>query len=263
MPPTFSDNEGEHYALFFISPEAIEGTFGEMLRARAVARSKGLRSTARQIDIAIDSLNRDLRQIERTMPAIADDRIRAKIKQSAKRPSASAGMSGGLSKNVKSEPLPSQPSIAGVGVARYADLDRTINPHSRSSKPYWRTQEYGYVGHVGRTMPGLFYGPRGGGGVPADPSQFRVHPIFRIVEGGPPMTIRRPIKARHFLRDGTREAEAIWRRRVRAAEARFVANVNRALAGQRVEAHPSRRRAPGTRDPLPPPRLRTRFPKLS
>jgi hypothetical protein len=237
----FKDSEGDHYALFFIRADAITRTFGDLVAARTAAQARGDRRTASRIDVLTDRLNRDLRQVEVDIARIADERIRAKIRQSAKRPD-SGGRSGNMAGNVRSEPLPSTPSIAGVGIARYDILDRTVNPDRKSKVPYWRTQEFGYVGHVGRELHGLFYGAHYlGGGRPATQAEFRRHPLFRASPKGPPMRIGRPIKARHFLRDGSLEAEAIWRRRVRAAELRFARSVQQVIAGQAVPLHPSRR----------------------
>ena len=43
------------------------------------------------------------------------------------------------------------------------------------------------------------------------------------------MTIRNPIEARHFVRDGAAAAEAEWRREIANVEAAAVARLRRAM----------------------------------
>ena len=129
-------------------------------------------------------------------PQVADEHIRARIRASAVRPPTS----GQLERAIVSRPIPTTFPAGAVGIASYEALNSgAVNP--RTGGIYWRTQEYGYEGNVGRRVRGYFMP-----GVSA-PSQeeFRQHPYFEATPKGPRMVIRRPIEARHFLRDGTVE----------------------------------------------------------
>lgn len=141
----------------------------------------------------------------------ADELIRARIRATAVRPPTS----GRLESGIISRPLPTTWPAGAVGIADIDALDKAaVNPRFHAAGPYWRTQEYGYAGHVGRRVPGYF---QPGGARPSG-AEFRVHPYFeqvggaggRAPRGTPAMVIRKPIEARHFLRDGTDDMLA-WR----------------------------------------------------
>lgn len=248
-----------YYQIFFIRRDHVERLFGDLLEARARFLAAGARTQAAEVARVFAATQAEFTQIERDITAMATQRIKDKIRQSAKRPHA-GGVTGEMSSHVISQPIASYPSIAGVGVALYSELDKTVNPNSASREPYWRTQEYGYSGHVGRVLHGLYFGAGfGGGGVPANPAEFRQHPLFRPGgKGTPPMTIRKPIEARFFLRDGAAEAEAAWRLRIRAADARVARSLAPLFRGgpAALTAAERRRAARSTRTSLP-----SRFPR--
>jgi hypothetical protein len=145
----------------------------------------------------------------------ADEIIRRRIRQTAVRPPAS----GRLESGVVSRPIPTTWPGGALGVADLEILEKTaINPryHGKGKKSYWRAQEYGYAGHVGRRVVGLFEGTS-----PPSASEFRVHAYFeqaarnaqgKAPKGTPAMVITKPLHARHFLRDGTDEL-LLWRQR--------------------------------------------------
>jgi hypothetical protein len=128
----------------------------------------------------------------------ADELIRARVRATAVRPPTSGALEGGIS----SAPIPSTFPAGAVGIA---DLD-TLNAatmRANTNEPYWRAQEYGYAGNVGRRLRG-FFNP---GNSPASGAEFRHHPYFDTGPG-PRMVIRRPIYARNFLHDGTTDFAA-------------------------------------------------------
>lgn len=248
-----------YYQVFFIRRDHVQRLFGDLLEARSRFLAAGARTQAAEVARVFAATQAEFTQIERDISAMATQRIRDKIRQSAKRPS-SGGESGEMASNVHSEPIPSYPSIAGVGVAKFSELDKTVNPNRASQEPYWRTQEYGYAGAVGRVLHGLYFGAGfSGRGVPANPAEFRQHPLFRV--GGPKlptMVIRRPIRARYFLRDGAAEAEAAWRLRIRLADHRVARSLAPLIRGApaALTAAERRRAAERQRTKLP-----TRFPR--
>lgn len=244
-----------YYQVFFIRRDHVQRLFGDLLEARARFLAAGARVQAAETAQVFAATQAEFTRIERDIAAMATQSIRNKIRQSAKRPS--GGESGEMASHVLSAPIPSYPSIAGVGVASFAELDKTVNPNRSSQEPYWRTQEYGYAGAVGRELHGLYYNAGfAGRGVPANPAEFRVHPLFRA-EGPklPKMVIRRPIQARYFLRDGAAEAEAAWRLRIRLADQRVARSLAPLIRGApaALTAAQRRRAARSTR-------VRSRFP---
>ena len=113
-----------------------------------------------------------------------------------------------------------------VGIADVDELDKVVNPLTPSAGPYWETQEYGYSGHVGRKIHGLFFGPglSGGGEVP-NPSYKGgggPHPIFVAGPGGGG-TIDEPIQPRRFIQKGAKAGEADWLAGLKVVEARAIA----------------------------------------
>lgn len=246
-----------YYQVFFIRRDHVQRLFGDLLEARARFLAAGARVQAAETAQVFAATQAEFIRIERDIAAMATQRIRDKIRQTAKRPS--GGESGDMASHVISAPIPSYPSIAGVGVASFAELDKTVNPNRSSQEPYWRTQEYGYAGAVGRELHGLYYNAGfAGRGVPANPGEFRVHPLFRAAAKGPSMKIRRPITARWFLRDGAAEAEAAWRLRIRLADQRVARSLAPLIRGApaALTAAERRRAARTQRTKLP-----SRFPR--
>lgn len=152
-------------------------------------------------------LNDVWQQFERLGPraaAKADEFIRARIASTQVRPDASGRMRGA----VISRPMPSTFPAGALGIADLDELDRqVVNPTATGAGSYWRAQEYGTTAHVGRRVPGYF---QPGQSRPSA-AEFRVHPYFGAVlgaRGTPAMVIKRPLEARHFLRDGADKAVA-------------------------------------------------------
>lgn len=124
-----------------------------------------------------------------------------------------------LAEGVKSEVI----GIGAIGIASIGELDTVVGT---DGKPFWRTQEYGSDHNVGRVIYGLF---QPGGAMPSE-GQFRQHPVFEPTAGGR-MEIRRPIPARHFLRDGAAEATLFRNREFTAIEQGSVAQIRAIKVG--------------------------------
>lgn len=144
----------------------------------------------------------------------ADSAIRHRLDITRKRPEAGAFAGGRkrLNEGVHSEPL----GDGAVGIGSIEDLDSVVG---KDGRPFWRAQEEGTSANVGREIFGTFEGP-GLTPAPPDDSLFRVHPIFTpgdgIAAGGG--VIRRPIPARHFVRDGAAIAVIFREDQFRAIE---------------------------------------------
>jgi len=128
-----------------------------------------------------------------------------------------------LSANLgKSHPLP---AVEGsVGVNYEPDL-----------VSWWWTNEEGYRGLIGRELVGVF----NPGGVAPNIGQFRVHPLFggrSYASGEAPKgrgaIIQNPIPERRFVERGAAAAEVQWHTEIKAAKARFLAEVDRALTAK-------------------------------
>jgi hypothetical protein len=190
----------------------------------------------RQVLVAYENFNRGLEETARLTAAKAKVAMLAKLRATAKRPDNGRGPK--IGHLLDAYPLDLGPLATGVvGIAPHDKLDQA---------PWWRTQESGYAGNVGRRLRGFYFDAGGGGRgrVPAGlsgplaglagqaigyaPSQgmFRQHPIFETGPG-PAMTITRPIVARHFIRDGANAARTEWRRGIRSVQAKAVRDLAR------------------------------------
>lgn len=149
-----------------------------------------------------EQLTTDYERIGQRAPLVATSRVRRRIRATAVRPTTS----GTLENAIVSHPLPTSLPAASFGIADLEVLNQaTMRPGA--NRPYWRAQEYGYEGNVGRVVPGYFEDAFGNQYAP-NRDQFREHPYFRAqpyTKGTPAMVIGRAIEARHFLRDGTSE----------------------------------------------------------
>lgn len=127
-------------------------------------------------------------------------------------------------------------STGAVGVADVHVLEELKNPLAPQYGSYWLAQEEGTRANIGNRR-GLFFGPGySGGGAPADPAHQGgggPHPLFATGgqmgavgagtgRGLPLAKIRRPVPARHFIRDGANRSRIAWEREIRLLEARTV-----------------------------------------
>lgn len=191
-------NEEDGFFSLLPTPPALLGGLELLAEAAAIARDlPGAEATA--IAELIATVEAEVTVAGAATAKVADDAIRHRIDITRKRPEAGAysGARKRLNEGVHSEAL----GEGAVGVGKIDDLDSVVG---RDGRPFWRAQEEGTSANIGRFIYGTFEGP----GVPISPpdsSQFRVHPVFTpgggLAAGGG--YIRRPIPARHFLRDGT------------------------------------------------------------
>jgi hypothetical protein len=245
-----------YYTVLHLSAADVNRLFGTLLEARRLFQQRGLTAQADQVALIYRQAEQEFRRIERDIARIATESVRRRIQLTAKRPDGGR-VSGNLADHVLSAPLPSTPPIAGIGIGSLAELDKVVNPNRTSKVAYWRAQEEGSRAAVGRELTGLYYGAGFGGGSPPSQALFRQHPLFRVGRG-PTMRIRRPIQARHFLRDGSADAEAVWRLQLRVAERRIATQIDALVAGtpvprtaaERRAARERARRLPAPRRPL-------------
>lgn len=223
-------------------------TFEAVEAAWAKAGRPGVAvGTVRTLRAAYLDFNRGLDQLAETTAADATRRIKAILALRQKRPD--SGMGTHLRNAIICRPIKDfGPLGTGeVGIADIAVLDRIVNPFGPQYGPYWRAIEEGTRRHVGRQVQGAFFG-RGLGSGPfaPNPADFRRHPIFvtsaqgvamaqdigvqggfgkRGGRGGRRMTIRRPIDAQHFIRDGANLVEPAWRAGLARVEGRAMREI--------------------------------------
>lgn len=126
-----------------------------------------------------------------------------------------------------SHPIPR--SLGSVGVNDEDELDK-------AGVGWWKTNEYGYGGHIGRTFIGAFEGTR------PDPSRSREHALLRIGKGPGTGkgTIRNPIPERRFVLAGGQVAETAWHQQVRASRHRMADAVEREVVAARIASQARR-----------------------
>lgn len=207
------------------TPPALLGGLELLAEAAVVARALSGAEAVAIIELAATvRAGANLAAIETAKAA--DEAIRHRIDITRKRPEsgAFAGARKRLNEGVHSEPL----GDGGVGIGSIAALDSVVGSDGR---PFWRAQEEGTSANVGRLIFGTFEGP-GLTPSPPDSSLFRVHPVFTpgsgIAAGGG--VIRRPIPARHFVRDGAAIATIFREDQFRTIELDAVGAI-RALRG--------------------------------
>lgn len=225
--------------------ESVERTY-----ARIPGRGAAAAATLRQLRVAYARFNDDLTAVARETARDAQRFMREELDASKRRPGTGAKGGRHLKGALVARPeFPVGKLATGVvGIADVERLDAVVNPLGPQYGPYWRTQEYGSTAHVGREVYGFF--TRSGYGEPfSKPDSARAgrDPIFvpgrtlhqlgaRAGSGpssqgglGGKLTIRNPIRPRHFIRAGANAARAEWLRGIAEAEQRAIARMNRAL----------------------------------
>lgn len=205
--------------------QATLRTYGLLQRAYQAAMLGGRRREAAAIRSIYFLLEREMLDLAIDSSAEATKLIQARIAGTSVRPSRPSSASGGLSRRIVSRPLPPPAGlpIGGFGIADVDELDKVINPLTPHHGPYWRAQEWGYAGHS-KPVPGHFMP----GSARPDPAQFRAHPYFQqkpYSRGMPALLIKRPIKARYFLRNGAEAAITSHLRRQSAVHAAAIARM--------------------------------------
>lgn len=156
---------------------------------------------------AMATARRQMRAVEADTARYATKAIRNRVRATQRRPGGSGRLAGG----VVSRPVPSPFPAGSVGIADIDVLDRRVvgaansgrYPGTAGRQPYWQAQDEGSTHLVGRQMVGFFMP----GMSRPSPSRSRQHARFVTARAGGPMTVKRPIEARHFLRDGANDAE--------------------------------------------------------
>lgn len=191
-----SNSESGFFSLL-PAPPALLGGLELLAEAAVIARELPGPEAAAIIELAT-SVRAGVAVAAIETAKAADSAIEHRIDITRKRPEAGAwrGSRKRLNEGIRSEAL----GNGAVGVGAISDLDQVVGTDGR---PYWRAQEEGTSANIGRILFGTFEGP---GITPGPPNQaeFRVHPVFTPGDGlaAGSGTIRRPIPARHFLRDG-------------------------------------------------------------
>lgn len=155
---------------------------------------------------------RELESFAKTYAADVTAELRAEEIATRVRPDTGGDGGTRLGDSLEAEPIPSLPGT--VGFANETKLYGEV--------PWWWTNEEGYGGNVGHEVHGHFYGS--GYTDVSDPgaAASRTHPLF-VAEGGPVMTIGKPIPARRFIERTIEKMAPAWHARV--AEVRERMNV--------------------------------------
>lgn len=227
---------------------------------RANRDTKGqLAGTVRLLKVAYRIFNRELGELARDCSAIAEVEMRRHLDRSAKRKATGVGPH--LRSKLRARPFdvgvgPFQTGAVGIGDEDA--MNDLVDPEFPGAGPYWQTQEYGSTAHVGREIRGFFFDARFTN--PTRPARGYTgnkaiaQPLFlpgSVATGprggsGGKGTIRQPIRARHFIRNGARDAEVHWR----AGLARIEAQSRAAVRAARAEGAASRvRRRAAPRPP--------------
>lgn len=224
---------------------------------RANRRSKGgAANIVRLLKVSYRKFNRDLDELARVTSVQAVGAMQQRLDRTERR--RSTGIDPHLRDHLEARPLDAgvAPFATGaVGIGDEAVLDKLVDPLYPADGPYWRTQEFGTRAHIGRRIRGYFFDP--GGKNPTAPARGYTgnkqiaQPLFvpgrpigavggipggigpRGGRGGKG-TIRQPIRARHFIRDGSKDAEGKWRAGLQRIERESLVAIEAAfVSGQR------------------------------
>lgn len=243
-----------NYAREFVPvglPLVIEAS---LLLEREFVRARQPNIAAR-IRAARTKFERDLRSLAVRYSKIANQDIKQVLNSDPV--SVSRGTSGGRRRGgrgirsfIKSRPLAGIPG--GVGVGDIDELQKAVDPDYPQDGSYWKVQEAGFSGHVGREVYGHFYNsPRGGQGYAPSKDRVRTDAFFRPEKPGRKLKIKNPIPAKWYLRDGSAEAGRKWQVEYNRIEARFLRETEVAVMGgrgrQTVAPAPKRRTTPTPR----------------
>lgn len=247
-----------------------------------VLRSKGYRREAQAAEGQVRAIKRSYRYFNARLQRIeietskrAREAIEKRIIATRKRPDTRAAPQ--MRRHVRARPIiiPGAKRLrtGSVGILDEDEMDKVVNPLDPSAGPYWLAQEYGTSAHLGRELWGVF--TTSGFGDPTPPQSRYAgvpkppHPRFVSAgagrgafsdlgfsggmgaqggSGGGRGIIRNPLKARHFIRDGTTLAEIEWRRDMARAEAESLVSLER-IMGRTPAAVPLPRRTQARRLP--------------
>lgn len=212
---------------YFLTDRIPEVTFG-LLKLERLARERGLFEIEVGAQKIIDELLKDVNEAAIKMAAVADGTIMAKMFTSH---TASRPITGNMETHVRSEPGP----LGSVKVALIEELNKIINPEGGFG-PFWRAQEYGTGSPEVKTQEGrYFFGrfePSG------DPPRAALRGLgvgtdiafIPDPENGGIGKISVELPGRHFLRDGSAEAGAIYGKTMDEIRDRFITRVEALVA---------------------------------
>lgn len=216
-----SNEESEFFSLL-PAPPALLGGLELLAECVVIARELPAGQGALVADL-IASVQDEVNVASVETAKAADEAIKRNIAVTRVRPRSPSftggdAFTGGGSRKLMEDGVRSQSLGDGaVGIGSIEELDTVVGSDGR---PFWRTQEYGYAGNVGRVVTGFFQP----GEEAAASSQSRRHPIF-VAGPGPPMLIEHPIEARHFLRDGAAAAVLFREARFRTIEVASISEI--------------------------------------
>lgn len=130
----------------------------------------------------------------------------------------------------KSEPLLDLDGSVGINDTRYLE---------NSGVGWWWTNEFGFSGHEGREIQGLFFPSA----TPPMSNPFSLDPTFRPGRGGKGV-IENPIPAREFVLEGSNKVSGEWHAQIQQADARLIADIHRVMQKGRLRAGARRSGAP-------------------
>lgn len=210
--PELGDHRGAGFYEILPTPPALIGGLELLTEALGLARTTPSGFDEAEIEAVISSVTDRVNAAAQETAMFSERTIVSNIETTRLRPEAHVDRKR-LADGIKSESL----GMGSVGIGAIEDLDTVVG---KDGKPFWRAQEFGSTHLVGRSILGLF---QPGTAVPSE-AEFRQHPIFEQGEGmglvePALMRIKRPIPARHFLRDGTAEALLFREKKFGEAEA--------------------------------------------
>lgn len=209
--------------------------FPELARAAIVLHDKliadGRPEAASRVRQAVARLRQDLIDVASKTAVLAHQAIQSHELQSRVRPDTNGNGGPRLGDFVGQSV-----AFQGVPGSVLINDEKTMQDNGVG---WWWTNEEGYRGHIGRRFIGSFEGTR------PDPSRFREHAVLDMRKGARNRakgTIKKPIPARHFVRDGMQAARSTWHADVQAAQGRYVSAIRSAAAtpqpGQRRRRRP-------------------------
>jgi hypothetical protein len=167
-------------------PKGLAGGYVELLDAIDICTARAAQATTpaertfflakrEEVRRALDKMWKEYDALSTAAAAHADQAIVRRIRATAVRGRTSGRMEAGVVSHALTTTWPA----GAIGIADIDILNATaINPQYQSAGTYWRTQEYGYAGHVGRIVPGFF---QPGQSRPSA-AEFRNYPYFEQVD---------------------------------------------------------------------------------
>jgi hypothetical protein len=213
---------GDDYHYGFVDPQvvAVHRQFHEAFTLLAQLPPGQRAAAEKNLRRVYLGFNNRLRALAVATATDASQQIRERIAATALRPD--TGTRPHMRHRVRSR---AAPPVYGLetGSVWIADKNYLNQAQGTDGYSYWWAQEYGMpaapgappeaprASMVGRVIQGFFAGKGGARPwAPPNQSQSGVHPVFIPRSGGPKGTIKTPLKARYFVRDGARGAFKAW-----------------------------------------------------